>query len=146
MHAFSGTSRHCFVDTNIWMYAFVESDNDEKRAAAKAVVQSYDVVVSTQVINETCVNLLKKTSMREEEIRRLIAAFYEKYTVVEVEQGTLLAASELREKYSLSFWDSLIVASALRAGCTILSTEDMQDGLRVPVLSPAAELYSLARL
>ncbi len=121
----------CFVDTNIWLYAFIESNDDQKRITAKAIVQSCDVVVSTQVINEACVNLLKKTPLQEVEIRQLIAAFYEKYIVVESEQDALLTASELREKYSLSFWDSVIVASALRTNCSILYTEDMQDGLKV---------------
>ncbi len=69
--------------------------------------------------------------MQEIEIRQLVAAFYEKYTVIEIEQGTFLTASELREKYSLSFWDSVIIASALRTNCSILYTEDMQDGLKV---------------
>jgi predicted nucleic acid-binding protein len=38
-------------------------------------------------------------------------------------------AVEFRARqYSLSFWDSIIVASALRSGCEVLYTEDMQDG------------------
>jgi predicted nucleic acid-binding protein len=37
----------------------------------------------------------------------------------------------LREKYSLSFWDSIIVASALHSNCTVLASEDMQDGLKI---------------
>ena len=130
MHALELPGR-CFVDTNIWLYAFIESGNDQKRIAARAIVQDCDVVISTQVINETCVNLLKKTPLREIEIRQLLAAFYEKYTVVQVERVTLVMASELREKYSLSFWDSVIIASALRTNCSILYTEDMQDGLIV---------------
>ena len=87
--------------------------------------------MSTQVINETCVNLLKKALLPEETIRQLVIAFYEKYAVTAMDPSTLLTASELREKYSLSFWDSMIVASALHAGCEILYTEDMQDGLEV---------------
>jgi len=131
MHALEKLSVRCFIDTNVWLYAFIESDDDQKRIAAKTIVQSCDVVISTQVINETCVNLLKKSSLQEIEIRQLVAAFYEKYTVIEIEQGTFLTASELREKYSLSFWDSVIIASALRTNCSILYTEDMQDGLKV---------------
>jgi predicted nucleic acid-binding protein len=131
MRASEKTSARCFIDTNIWLYAFIESSEAQKRASAKAIVQSFDVVISTQVINETCVNLLKKTSLQEAEIRRLVAAFYTKYTVTKIERSTLLTASELREKYSLSFWDSVIVACALWADCSILYTEDMQHGLKV---------------
>jgi predicted nucleic acid-binding protein len=42
-----------------------------------------------------------------------------------------MSAFTLREKYSLSFWDSIIVSSALNANCNILASEDMQDGLKI---------------
>jgi predicted nucleic acid-binding protein len=83
------------------------------------------------VINEACVNLLKRASVPEATVRQLMAAFYEKYTVTDIDPSILLTASELREERSLSFWDSLIVASALHAGCEVLYTEDMQDGLEI---------------
>ncbi len=123
--------RRCFIDTNIWLYAFIDSNTEPKRTIAKDIVQSQDIVISTQVINETCVNLLKNGALTEEYIRQLVLAFYEKYTVVELGQATILLASKLRERYSLSFWDSMIVASALHTGCAVLYTEDMQNGLLV---------------
>jgi len=123
--------RGCFVDTNIWLYALVESDDPRRRIVAQEIVRRDAVVASVQVINETCVNLLKKALLQEEDIRRLIAAFYVRCIVSDVNQETLLAASSLREKYSLSFWDSVIVASALYMDCEILYTEDMQDGLEI---------------
>jgi predicted nucleic acid-binding protein len=43
----------------------------------------------------------------------------------------LLSASVFREKYSLSFWDSILVASASAAKCNILISEDMQDGQKI---------------
>jgi predicted nucleic acid-binding protein len=125
------TQHRCFIDTNIWLYAFIEADGEQKNAAAKSVIQKPDVVVSTQVINEVCVNLLKKVSLPEEDIQALIIAFYEKYTVTDIEKVNLLKASELRGHYSLSYWDSLIVASALNADCAVLYSEDMQDGLQI---------------
>ena len=42
---------------------------------------------------------------------------------------------ELQERYSLSFYDALIVAAALEAGCTRLLSEDLQDGLRIERLT-----------
>ena len=125
------TQKRCFIDTNIWLYVFIETDDEGKSAAAKAVIQKPDVVVSIQVINEICVNMLRKVSLAEKDIQALIVAFYEKYTVVDIDKAALLKASELREKYSLSYWDSLIVANALNADCAVLYSEDMQDGLQV---------------
>ena len=125
------TQQRCFIDTNIWLYAFIETDGEHKSVTAKSVIQKPDVVVSTQVINEVCVNLLKKVSLPEDNIQALITAFYEKYTVTDIDKVILLKASELRRNYSLSYWDSLIVANALDADCAVLYSEDMQDGLQV---------------
>lgn len=47
MPALEKLSVRCFIDTNIWLYAFIESNDDQKRIAAQATVQSCDVVIST---------------------------------------------------------------------------------------------------
>ena len=121
----------CFVDTNIWLYAFIEGEDSHKQTRAKTTIQDNEVILSTQVINEVCVNLIKKTQLTEPDIQALILSFYSYYTVVEFDQNILAKASALREQYHFSYWDSLIVASALAAHCTLLYTEDMQHGLQV---------------
>ena len=131
MSDFEESQHRCFIDTNIWLYAFIETDDERKSASAKSIIQKPDVVVSTQVINEVCVNMLRKATLPEKDIRGLTAAFFEKYAVTDTDKVTLLKASELREQYSLSYWDSLIVANALNADCEILYSEDMQNGLQV---------------
>ncbi len=122
---------HCFVDTNVWLYALIVNDDTQKHQIAAEIVQRGNVVVSVQVINETCVNLLRKAHLSETQLYDLIVAFYAKYEVVASEAQVLLRASRLRAQYSLSFWDSLVVASAIESGCTMLYTEDMQDGMTV---------------
>jgi predicted nucleic acid-binding protein len=125
-------SESCFVDTNIWLYAFIEGDDPQKTARAKALLEaSRAIMVSTQVINEVCINLLKKAQFSEQQVQELIESFYAKYRVVELHTTHLLKASALREQYAFSFWDSLIVSSALHAAAAVLYSEDMQDGLVV---------------
>jgi predicted nucleic acid-binding protein len=53
------------------------------------------------------------------------------YPVLSQEKEDLLSAASLRLEYSFSYWDSLVVAVALRANCTILYSEDMQHNLKV---------------
>ena len=130
----------CFVDTNIWLYAFVEGDDLRKSARAKSLLEaSRAVIVSFQVINEVCVNLIKKAQFSEPQVQQLTESFYAKY-VVEASKALLLKASALREQYAFSFWDSTIVSSALHAGASVLYSEDMQAGLvvenRVRIINP----------
>jgi predicted nucleic acid-binding protein len=88
-------------------------------------------LVSTQVINEVCAVLLKKAKLSEITIREIIQEFYQGCIVVEIDYNIIVIASDLRSQYSLSFWDSLIVASALAGGADTLYSEDMQHGLIV---------------
>jgi predicted nucleic acid-binding protein len=118
----------CFVDTNIWLYAFTETDV-RKSEIAKALIKSHSIAISTQVINEVCVNLIKKAQVPEERIRQLIASFFADSRVLEITEDVLLKASSLRRNHRLSFWDSIIAASALIVGASILYSEDMHDGL-----------------
>ncbi len=121
----------CFVDSNVWLYAFIEADDVAKSDAARELLQTTEPLISIQVINEVCVNLLKRAAFTEVQLREIVVAFFEKYRVVEFTESTLLKASELRERHSLSFWDSLSVSCALAAGATVLYSEDMQHGLSV---------------
>jgi predicted nucleic acid-binding protein len=126
-----GKQGHCLIDTNIWLYAFLETQGNEKSAMARSIIRAKDITISTQIINEVCVNLIKKVQISEENIQKLIISFYEKYPVIEITKGILLKASELRGQNKLSFWDSVIVASALYSNIDILYSEDMQDGFMV---------------
>jgi len=122
---------NCFIDTNIWLYAFIEADDTTKSGIARTLIQESDPVVSVQVINEVCINLLRRANFTEDQISRLIESFYEKCRVVELTESGLLIASQLRQRYSLSFWDSTIVATALNADVPVLYSEDMQHGLTI---------------
>lgn len=123
--------KKCFIDTNIWLYAFISSDDHRKTETAKHLVEGRIIATSSQVINEMCVNLLKKAHLREDEISGIIASFYSRYEVVEFSKNILLHASALRCDYNFSYWDSLIVSSALHIGARLLYSEDMHNGLVV---------------
>lgn len=134
----------CFIDTNLWLYAFIEGDDPQKIARAKSLIVTQSTIyISTQVINEVCINMIKKAHFSEQQVQQLIDSFYAKYMVIELSRSLLLKASALREQYALSFWDSMIVSSALHANVSILYSEDMQDGLvvenTVRIINPLKE-------
>lgn len=118
-----------FIDTNIWLYALLDTGEAEKSSRAKEAIQETEPILSVQVINELCVNLIKKAGFTEEQISQLIEALFEKYPIIEMDESILLDASQLRQEYALSFWDSMVVACALAADTEILYSEDMQNGL-----------------
>ncbi|MCL5991680.1 MAG: PIN domain-containing protein [Bacteroidetes bacterium] len=113
-----------FVDSNIWLYAFM-SEKSVKHYKAITIISNSNVFLNIQVINEVCYNLLKKSNYNNSEISELIYNFNKIYTIFNISIPTLLNATSLRQKYKTSFWDSLILASALENNCNILLTEDI---------------------
>jgi len=89
-------------------------------------------VLSTQVLQELYVVATRKlaTPMPRTTARRIVA-LYAEWPVVQVDVPLILAASDLEERHTLSFWDALVVEAARRAGATRLLTEDLQAGRRI---------------
>ena len=125
----------CFIDSNIWLYYLIVDPNSSateelrKRSLAINLINSVNGVVSTQVINEVCSVLHRKAAFTELQIQQVIQSFYSRVAVVELDRDILMNASDLRSWYSFSFWDGLIVASALSVNANIFYSEDMQDNM-----------------
>lgn len=124
----------CFVDSNIWLYAFMES-RDNKFTLARQLIQRDGVCISIQVLNEVCRNLLRKANYSEDELKETIQQFTQHTQIHLLSVADSLQASQLREDYALSYWDSLVVAAALAEGCHILYSEDMQHQQRIDSLT-----------
>lgn len=121
------------IDSNIWLYAFMD-ESSPKHARATALIQQDRVVLSTQVVNEVCNNLIRKAGYTEPEIQQTIQNLDAAYPILDVTLPIIQQASVLRVAYRFSYWDSLILATAQDAGCSIVYSEDMQDGLRIGAL------------
>lgn len=124
-------TRDAFVDSNVWLYALIESSPpDARRAQARELLSSLEwPVLSTQVIREVSVNLLRKAGATESILCELVRSWYAECRVIEADETQFLVASKLREQLPISFWDSQIVAAALAARCSVLYSEDLQHGL-----------------
>ena len=122
-----------FIDSNIWLYALIQNQTDqEKSLKAKAcIVEANDIIVSTQVVNEVCINLMRKANKDNTYIEKFLSDFLVTYSVLPQTKEDILQAASLRKDYHFSYWDSLIVACALRSHCKILYSEDMQHGLYI---------------
>lgn len=123
----------CFIDSNIWLYRLLDTTDEAKTVAANSILQneSLEIVISTQVVNEITNNMLRKGKMPEQEVRIVIRDLYRLRRVIPLNQQIQTKASLLRERYSLSHFDGLIVAAALASDASVLYSEDMHDGLVV---------------
>ena len=121
-----------FVDTNVLVYAFAPDDPRRSPIAARLLEQlmgDHQFRTSTQVLQELFVTLTRKgpRPMRPERAIHFmdqVAAF----PVVTADYKMIREAAALSAEDMLSFWDGLIIVSAVRSGAQILYSEDLQHG------------------
>ena len=129
-----------FVDTNVLVYLF-DADAPAKQAMARELLRAGaeegGLVLSTQVLSEFYVTVTRKLAKPlEPEAARQAVEDLCAFPVRRISAELVLAAIRRSERSRLSYWDSLIVETALDAGAVVLITEDLQggqsfDGLRV---------------
>jgi len=117
-----------FVDTNIWVYAHTVEQGDKRGPWARALVDDgRRFVISTQILSEYCSAMLKNRAS-DALIQDNIESMILRCEVLLIDTATIRTAHKLKLRYGFSYWDSLVVASALRGDCGILYSEDLQDG------------------
>ena len=115
-----------FLDSNIVIYAYC-TNSAEKQQKAKQLFAEKNVAISTQVLQETANTLYRKFKVNFHIIRLLLEECVCNATALHVNtHETVLKACAIAENYQFSFYDSLIIASALEEECQILYSEDMQ--------------------
>lgn len=120
-----------FLDTNIWLYSLIKSDEAKYQTATSLIASEEGIIASVQVANEISANLMRKAGKDHTYIQTFLTDFMASYPTLAQEPEDLLTAAGLRLDYKLSYWDSLIVASALRAECDVLYSEDMHHHLNI---------------
>jgi predicted nucleic acid-binding protein len=104
-----------FVDSNIFVYAALdESNNSHKRSRAIELLENIELslVASTQVVNEFYAVLLKQR-ISENDIREKASEILNEMLIVSITPTLVRESWKIKDKYSYSYWDSMIIASAL---------------------------------
>ncbi len=117
-----------FFDTNVLVYA--QGPGVKGEAARGALMDGG--TISVQVLNEFANVLRRKFRLEWNIVAAAVADVRELFDSIRpLDIETHEAAVALAEAHGFSFYDSLIIASALRAGCETLLTEDLQAGRRI---------------
>jgi predicted nucleic acid-binding protein len=119
-----------FIDTNVILYAKFNDGSRNFQVANnlfKTGLLKSEAYISTQVVNEFCVNAIKK-GIIPQEVHNTALQFSRRFYILPVTMKTVTEGFRLYNRYQFSYWDSLIVAAALEAGCGRLYSEDLSDG------------------
>lgn len=115
-----------FFDTNVLVY--IASGDAAKADRAEAILDDGGVI-SVQVLNELTNVARRKMRMTWAETHAFLALMRRLLTVQPITIETHDTGVSLAQRYNLSTYDAMIVASAIQAGCDTLWSEDMQDGM-----------------
>ena len=127
-----------FFDSNVILYAF---DVDKRKSdLARQLLDrglAGDAQISYQVVQEVLNVLTRKAEAPTtgDEARRVLADVLMPLWRVMPSEALYDRALDVHSRYGYSFYDSLIIAAALEAGCTRLLSEDLQHGQRIERLT-----------
>ena len=121
-----------FLDTNVLVYLF-DGDAPEKKAIAESIFRKHRrIAFSTQVLEEFYVTVTRKLGRPLHPEQALAAVEKFKTYPVAVISGAVVTKGIRRSIDSrISFWDGLIVETALAEGASVLVTEDLRDGWNI---------------
>jgi predicted nucleic acid-binding protein len=131
------------LDTNILAYAAGVNDDARRDEALRIIRQlpEADTCVSVQVLGEFFRVLVRKARRSPAQARTTVLRTYDTFRIIETSPTILLAAIDLVIGHSMNIWDAVILAGSVEAGCSLLLSEDLQDGFTwngVTVVNPFA--------
>ena len=106
-----------FLDSNIPIYLLGQDDVKKDKVA---LLLDPNFIISTQVVSENINICLKKLKFSKKRAFEHGDFLLTKFSVVTIEKAFFSVAFQVATKYQFSFWDSLIIASALQSDCTQL--------------------------
>lgn len=129
-----------FIDTNVFVYQLERIDTRKAAIADRLIRQGMTngtACISFQVIQECFNTALRKADipLTENELRRYLELVLTPLLRIHSSISLYHSSLDIHSRYGFSYYDSLIVAAALEAGCTRLYTEDLQHGQQIQQLT-----------
>jgi len=121
-----------FIDTNVLVYAYDRSAGEKHAIAAKLIEQCWENesgCLSLQVLQEFYITVTQKIARPlDPQTARQLVADLAHWRLHILAVSDLLQAIDLQQAYRLSFWDAMILQSAVHQGCKQLFSEDLSHG------------------
>ena len=117
-----------FFDTNVLLYLISEDNHKADRAEE---IIAMGGIISVQVLNEFASVAIRKLGMAYDEIRDTLGTIKAICQIMPLTVDTHDQGLDIAERYGFSLYDSMIVSAALQSGCSVLYSEDMQNGQEI---------------
>lgn len=137
-----------FIDSNVFVYLFDEHAPDKRQIAQSlihAALANGSAQISFQVVQETLNVITRKlvVPVTHEDAREFLDRLLVPLWKINPSRVLYQNGLDLQARYQFSFYDSLIVAAALDAGCTRIYSEDLQHGQQIEGLTTENPFHEL---
>lgn len=129
------------LDTNVLAYAEGVNGTDRRRTALDLLrtLPQDAAIVPVQVLGELFNVLVRKAGKSRKDARKALLSWSDAFPLAETSPESMLTAADLATDHRLGIWDAVILSVASHAGCRMLLSEDLQEGLTwggVTVINP----------
>ena len=109
-----------FIDSNILIYAHTIQDERKKAIAHQIFSLNHEVLLNTQVVNESINVFIKRFNISFSDIEKIVEEIIYYLPIVTLDKSTIRLGLEIHNKYHYSYYDALIISSALQNECSVL--------------------------
>jgi len=126
------TAERLTLDSNLLIYAADNTTGVRNKLAAQLVIAcaTVDCVLSVQALSEFFHAVTRKGKLARADAADQVRDWMSYFPIVAPNAAALAAALDLNVAQRTGFWDGVLVATAEQAGCTLLLSEDMHDGMK----------------
>jgi predicted nucleic acid-binding protein len=118
-----------FIDTNVWVYLYAKTPIDKYQKAYDIIEQEFEnILLSSQVLGELYNVLTRKKIASTKDAQRIVVELVDAFPVAAVSADLVLKAVQLQLAHQYSYWDSLIITTAILNRCSRLYSEDLHAG------------------
>ena len=115
-----------FLDTNLWVYFYAKNPLEKSGQVRRIVASRFeDIVISTQTLGELYNVFIRKKLTTSDQAQAIVIEMATHLPVLEIDTPKVLQVLAVNARYHYSYWDSLVIATALLAECEMLYSKDM---------------------
>jgi predicted nucleic acid-binding protein len=125
-------SAKVFLDTNLWVYFYTKDPLEKTEIVSNLITENrHSLILSTQILGELYNVLTRKKLFTKPQTASIIKMLVNTFLIHDIDSLKVLKAIEISDRYGYTYWDSLILSTALLSYCTILCSEDMQHSQQI---------------
>src|SRR5690348_46785 len=120
-----------FIDSNILIYAHTMQDGKKKAIAHQILSLNQEILMNTQVINESINVFIKRFNISFVQIQKIVEEIIYYLPVRAIDENTIRLGLKIHNKYHYSYYDALIISSAVQNECSVLYSDDLHHNQKI---------------